>query len=132
MESVKLAHKLTGENSEVAFVHDDGPDFDELRAVYEGFKIANPKTAKSMKGFLPLSDKEHPPLQLGDMVANFTLGVGLDWLKNGREAKWATEMQDNIGKLGIWTEHVMLSILKCNLIRFRKPIPADLQADEYG
>ncbi len=132
LEAVTLARKLTGPDSEVAFVHDDGTDFDYLRAVYEGFKIANPKTAKSMKGFLPLSDKEHPPLQLADMVANFTLGVGLEWLKNGREAKWATEMSDNIGKLGIWTEHLMLSILKRNLIRKGRPIPPDLQAEEYG
>ena len=37
---------------------------------------------------------------------------------------------DNIGNPCIWNEHVMLSILK-HLIRFRKPVPADLQADEY-
>ncbi|MGO9721918.1 MAG: DUF3800 domain-containing protein [Methylocella sp.] len=132
LEAVTLAHKLTGPSAKVAFVHDDGPDFDHLRAVYNGFKIANPKTAESMIGFLPLSYKEHPPLQLADMVANFTLGVGLDWLANGREARWASEMQDNIGKLGIWTEHFMLSVLKRNLIRKGKPVPLDLQADEYG
>ncbi len=132
LEAVRLAHKLTGPNTRVAFVHDDGPDSAQLKAVYNGFKIANPKTAKSMVGFLPLCDKEHPPLQLADMVANFTLGVGLEWLTNGREAKWANEMQNNIGKLGIWTEHVMLSILKRNLIRLEKRVPTDLQAAEYG
>jgi len=124
--------KLVSPQDKVTFAHDDGPDFDVLRAVYEGFKIANPRTAESMAEFVPLCDKEHPPLQLADMVANFTLGVGLDWLVNGREVKWATEMESNIAKLGIWTEHVMLSILKRNLIRFGKPIPADLQGEEYG
>lgn len=131
LEAVTLAHKLSPD-SEVAFVHDDGADFDWLRAVYEGFKIVNPKTAKSMKGFLPSSDKEHPPLQLADMMANFTLGAGLEWLNNGRQAKWASQMSDNIGKLGIWNEHLMLHILKRNLIRKGLPVPLDLQAEEYG
>lgn len=132
LEAVRLAQKLTGPSAKVAFVHDEDPDFDQLKTIFNGFKVANPRTAESMVGFLPLSDREHPPLQLADMVANFTLGVGLEWLFNGREAKWATEMQNNIGKLGIWTEHVMLSILKRNLMKFRKPVPADLQAEEYG
>jgi len=132
LETVNLIHKLVGHNTKVAFVHDDGPDFDELRAVYEAFKIANPRTAESLAGFLPLSDKDHPPLQLADMVANYTLGVGQTWLENGREAKLATEMEENIGKLGIWTEHVMLSVLKHNLMRQGKPIPVDLQGEEYG
>jgi hypothetical protein len=131
LETVKLMLRRSPQGK-VAFVHDDGPDFDVLRAVYEAFKILNPRTAESMAGFMPLSDKEHPPLQLADMIANFTLGVGLDYLGNGGEAKWATEMGNNIGKLGIWTEHVMLSILKRNLIRKGLPVPADLQAEEYG
>lgn len=132
LETVKLIQKLGESDANVTFVHDDGPDFDVLKAVYEGFKVANPRTAEFMESFLPLCDKEHPPLQLADMVANFTLGVGQDWLVNGREANWATEMEDNIGKLGIWTEHVMLSILKRNLMRFGKPVPIDLLGEEYG
>jgi hypothetical protein len=131
LETVKMVRRIPGRNA-VAFVHDDGSDFDMLREIYNKFKVKNPKTAKYMAGFQPLDDKEHPPLQLADMIANFVLEVGLEWLSNGREAKWATEMEANIGKLGIWTEHVMLSILKRNLIRLGKPVPLDLQADEYG
>jgi len=130
-ETVKMVRQIPGCNA-VAFVHDDGPDFDELRAVYNGFKIKNPKTAKFMAGFQPLDDKVHPPLQLADMVANFTLERGLNWLENGRRQERAKEMAENLGKLGIWTEHVLLSVLKRNLILQGKPVPPDLQADEYG
>lgn len=130
-ETVRMARHIPGRNA-VAFVHDDGSDFNELRALYDGFKIKNPKTAKFLVGFQPLDDKEHPPLQLADMVANFTLEAGLNWLENGRQAEQAKEMGDNLGKLGVWTEHVLLSALKRNLILKGKPIPVDLQKDEYG
>jgi hypothetical protein len=132
LEAVKLAKMVAGEDVRIGFVHDDGPDSALLRSVYEGFKVANPRTATHMDGFRPLCDRKNPPLQLADMVANFTLVVGLDWLTNGRQAKWATEMESNIGKLGVWTEHVMLSILKRNLIRRNRPVPVDLQGSEYG
>lgn len=130
-EAVKLIRKLPGKNA-VAFVHDDGPDFNMLRTVYSGFKIANPKTAEFMAGFRPLSDKEHPPLQLADMIANLTLEIGTQWLADRRPLRGLKHMQENIRMLGVWDEHYMLSILKRNLIRFGKPIPLDLQADEYG
>jgi hypothetical protein len=130
-ETVKMVRSIPGRNM-VAFVHDDGPDFAELHALYKGFKIKNPKTAKFLGGFQSLDDKEHPPLQLADMVANFTLEAGLNWLTNGRKAELAKEMDENIGKLGIWNEHTLLSVLKRNLILLGKPVPADLQSDEYG
>lgn len=130
-ETVKLIRKLPGKNA-VAFVHDDGPDFNMLRTVYNGFKVANPRTAEFVAGFQPLSDKEHPPLQLADMIANLTLEIGMQWLADKRPLGGVKHMQDNIRMLGVWDEHYMLSILKRNLIRFGKPIPADLQAEEYG
>jgi Protein of unknown function (DUF3800) len=131
LEAVRCVRRLPGENL-VAFVHDDGYDFDELRAVYNSFKINNPKLAKYMTGFQSLSDKDHPPLQLADMAANFTLAAASEWLINGRRTVEPKEMRANVQKLGIWTGHVMWSVLKCNLIRFGVPVPVDLQAKEYG
>ena len=117
----------------VAFVHDNGPDFDELRAVYKGFLAVNPGIAKVCGGgFQPLDDKMHPPLQAADMIANFTLGVGQKWLAEGRTKQKKSEMKENIAKLGIWDTHYMLSILKHELTRWGKPIPLDLQSAEYG
>jgi hypothetical protein len=49
-ETVKLIRKKPGKNV-VAFVHDDGPDYHDLRAYYDEFKAANPKTAMRMSGF---------------------------------------------------------------------------------
>jgi hypothetical protein len=130
-ETVKLVRNKPGNNT-VAFVHDDGDDFDALRHVYNEFKKANPKTAQSIAGFQALSDKEHPPLQLADMVANLTLEIGEQWLANRRPLRSVKHMQENIEKLGVWDEHYMLSVLKRNLIRFGKAVPVDLEAEEYG
>jgi hypothetical protein len=66
------------------------------------------------------------------MVANRSLEHGLEWLSNGRNPSLLKEMADNVHHFGVWDEHYMLSILKRNLKRFRKPIPSDLQAVEYG
>lgn len=101
----------------VAFVHDDGPDFDQLRRYYNDFKAVNPKSAGYMAGFQPLDDKKHPPLQAADMVANFTLGIGLEWLESGRKVEKLKEMESSIGKLGVWDEQYTLDLLKRNLQR---------------
>jgi hypothetical protein len=131
LDAVKLIRQKSGQNV-VAFVHDDDQDFDRLRQIYNEFKILNPKTAKFMAGFQSLDDKLHPPLQMADMMANLTLGVGLEWLETGRTPSKLKEMEENIRFIGAWNEHYMLSLLKLNLIANGRPVPADLQADEYG
>ena len=110
----------------VAFIHDGGPDYDTLRHFYNGFKKENPRTAKYMAGFQPLSDKEHPPLQAADMAANLTLSVGIEWLENGRRVEKLKEMRESIRKIGVWTEDYLLSVLKHNLIGHGRAIPVDL------
>jgi hypothetical protein len=131
-ETVKMIRKRPGHNM-VAFVHDDGPDFAELHLLYQGFKKVNPKTAKYMGGFMPLSDKEHPPLQMADMIANSTLEFGLDSIAHGGEINLAKiSMKENISQLALWNESYMLSVLKRNLILKGHPIPLDLQGDEHG
>src|ERR1700730_3921436 len=103
-EAVKIVRKKSGRNM-VAFVHDAEDNFPELWAVYKMFAKSNPKTAKFMGGFQPLDDKLHPPLQAADMVANYTLGLGLEGLAAGNLKAHLTEMKQNIHLLGIWSEH---------------------------
>lgn len=130
-ETVKHIRQLPGRNV-VAFVHDDGPDFDELRKYYNEFKDANPKTAKYMKGFASQSDQEHPPLQAADMAANFTLEKGLAFIETNQRLTTLEQMEGSINRLCVWDEHYMLSALKRNLICNGRPIPPELRSEEYG
>lgn len=130
-ETVKHVRQKPGRNA-VAFVHDDGPDYDELSTYYNEFKDANRKAAKFIKGFQPLSDKEHPPLQAADMVANFTLEKCLEFLETNQRLTQLEQMEGSIQRLCVWNEQYMLSALKRTLEHRGRPIPADLQSDQYG
>jgi hypothetical protein len=44
-------------------------------------------------GFIPLDDKQHPPLQAADMIANYTLSIGDKWLESDRSQVTKIEMQ---------------------------------------
>lgn len=130
-ETVKIIRARPGHNM-VAFVHDDESDFETLHALYRGFRKKNPKTAKFIGGFMPLSDKDHPPLQMADMIANNTLEVGIDRIHKGEIDKAKIAMKENVNKLCFWDEHYMLSVLKSNLAFNGRPIPFDISGDEYG
>jgi hypothetical protein len=130
-ETVRIICRRPGHNM-VAFVHDEESDFETLHSLYLGFKKLNPKTAKYMGGFAPLSDKEHPPLQMADMIANSALEVGMDRITKGETDKARISMRENINLLGYWDEHYMLSVLKRNLALRGRPIPLDLETEEYG
>jgi hypothetical protein len=114
----------------VTFVHDEGEDFDELRRYYNDYKVLNRRHAKIMSGFRALDDKQHPPLQMADALANFTQEKGIEWLQNGRQTL-TSELPFNVYHLGIWTEEYMLGLLKHELRRRGKPIPDDLQREKY-
>ena len=135
-QTVKLISGRPGRNM-VEFVHDEETDFPVLHQLYLEFRKLNPRTAKRIAAFGALSDKKHPPLQMADMIANNTLEVGMDYIAKGRpeEAKTALKtiaMKENISLLGYWDEHYMLSILKGNLLRLGRPIPLELDTEEYG
>jgi hypothetical protein len=130
-ETVKIIRRRPGHNV-VAFVHDEESDFETLHRLYLGFKKLNPKTAKYLGGFAALNDKQHPPLQMADMIANNTLEVGMDRIAKGETDKARISMKENINKLCWWDEHYMLSVLKRNLALKGHPIPLDLDTEEYG
>lgn len=113
-------------NHVVAYVHDDGDDFDQLRHYYEEYRAVNKRHAKIMSGFVPLDDREHPPLQMADALANFAQEKAVEWLRNGRkpmESAWPFEVYH----IGIWTERYMLGLVKHELKRRGQPIPEDLK-----
>jgi Protein of unknown function (DUF3800) len=128
-EVVRAIETLPGKHA-VAFVHDDGDDFDELRHYYDEYRDVNKRHARIMAGFQPLDDRLHPPLQMADALANFTQEKGIEWLQNGRKTL-VPEVSFDIYHLGIWDERYMLGLLKHELKRRGKPIPADLQSEKY-
>jgi len=128
-EVCRAIETLPGKHA-VAFVHDDGEDFDELRRYYNEYRAINQRHARIMSGFQPLDDKRHPPLQMADAIANFTQEKGIEWLQNGRQTL-TSAWPFNVYRLGIWTEEYMLGLLKLELKRRGKPIPADLQSEKY-
>lgn len=114
----------------VAYVHDEGDDFDELRRYYREYKSINTIHAKMMGGFQSLVDTLHPSLQMADAIANFTQEKAIEWLENGRKTM-TSAWPFNIYKLGIWNEKFMLSVLKHELKRRGKSIPEDLQSEKH-
>jgi len=129
-DSMARSLKTLPGNHAVAYVHDGGSDFDQLRSYHEEYKLLNPRHARCMGGFISLDDKRHPPLQMADAIANYMQGIGLEWVKSRQ-----TVIRDspfNVHHVGVWTEHFMLSIVKRNLIRLGRSIPKDLQSDKYG
>ena len=100
----------------VAFVHDDGTDFDELHAYYKGFKEANPRTAKYMAGFQPMDDR-FIPLANGRHDREFDIEIGLDSIENGRKPEILSRMKENVQFINTWDEHYTLSVLKRELMR---------------
>jgi hypothetical protein len=116
----------THRHSVVQFVHDEGPDSEELLSLYGAFKRLNPKTAKYLAGFACLDDKLNPPLQAADLIANHTLEIGIDWLDNGKSKVKELELQSSIGYLAVWNKHYARGLLCHELHRKKLPIPEDL------
>lgn len=131
-ETIKQIELLPGENA-VLFVHDEGPDWDQLDAYYREYRIRNPRHAKKMAGFVPLDDKRHPPLQLADALANQSVGDGTEWLANG-QVTLEDEKEFNLCKLGVWDEATMLRLLRHTLKTRGLPISEELETlcDKVG
>jgi hypothetical protein len=112
LEVVRGTSKLPGKDNTVAFAHDDDSQFAKLRKYYRAFKKLNKNTAERMKGFVPLDDKLHPPLQAADLVANFSKGLTQDWPT--LPISEPERFRKTIIKMGIWTEDYMLGVAKHN------------------
>jgi hypothetical protein len=109
-ETVKAIRKLAAANV-VAFVHDNDDRFPHYLTAYNEFKAKNPKTAKHMRGFVPLDDRDHPPLQAADLAANVACNFAKEWLANPTEAT-LTRLRTSMYKIGVWNKEYMTAILK--------------------
>lgn len=97
-------------NSRVVYVHDLENECPTYKKLYDAFCKLNPKTAKYSAGFSCLDDKSCPALQAADLVANYSLGLAMDWLRNGRRRNGFVEMQENLGFLKIWDPDYMRGV----------------------
>jgi hypothetical protein len=88
----------------MVFVHDDGPDFGQLLAIFKDFKGKNPNAGKLMTAFFPMDDKDTSALQLADMFANSVQGLTVGLL-NGSGTFPSDFMFDRSG-LRVWTREL--------------------------
>jgi hypothetical protein len=100
----------TMRNSRVVFVHDLENDCPIYESLYKAFRKLNPKTAKYSAGFACQDDKICPPLQAADLVANYSLGLAMEWLRNGRQKNAFVEMKESLGFLKVWDPDYMRGV----------------------
>ena len=113
------------EDGFVDFIHDDGPDFDHLRRVYNSYVAKLPTLSERMRGFAPLNDKLAPPLQVADMLANSVMGRHRDLL-NGAEVSRSDVDFNEVTNIFTWDREFGLSSLAIELMDCGLPVPADL------
>ncbi|WP_353071840.1 DUF3800 domain-containing protein [Tunturiibacter gelidiferens] len=111
----------------VAFVHDEGDDFNELHDVYMAFKTANHETVKWLGPFLPLDDKIHAPLQIADILANSVMGKHSDMLK-GREVNPLEVEFIQQSEFFTFTKEFGLAVMKVNYQERGIPLPDYLES----
>jgi hypothetical protein len=125
LQSVKAA--CTGERDLMVHVHDDGPDFPLLHALFKSYKQKNPLTGSHLTTLLPLDDKETPALQLADMFANGLQARSVEFLSGKRDQFRTDEifMLDR-SQVFVWTKELGEDILYMHLVGQKLPIPEEL------
>jgi hypothetical protein len=109
-ETIKAINLNAGMHM-VAFIHDDDEKFVQYRSLYQEFRKKNPKTAKQMGGFIPLDDKQHPPLQAADLAANVTCNFAKEWLEKGRTETDLKRLKETMFMIGVWDKNYILNVL---------------------
>jgi hypothetical protein len=110
---------------QIAFVHDEGEDYDQLRQIYAAFKEMNPKSGAKMKGFLPLSDKDVPGLQIADMFANSIMNRTNRHMQYG-DANVQEILMYSRSKLYMWDQRFGEAVLAANMRSRQIPLPDSL------
>src|SRR5271166_2903 len=125
LHSVRAACK--GPRDLMVYVHDDGPDFPLLHALFKSYKQKNPLTGSHLTALLPLDDKETPALQLADMFANGLQARSVEFLSGKRDHFSDDEifMLDR-SEVFVWTKELGEDILYMYLKGQGLPIPKDL------
>jgi hypothetical protein len=110
----------------VAFFHDDGQDFDNLRTIYNDFIRKNPKSGARMKGFQPLNDKERAELQLADIFANSVMGTTVAHLLKKESADNNNIFMFDRSNLSVWSKRLGEIALLRNMGSRGIPAPQSL------
>jgi hypothetical protein len=65
-----------------------------------------------MAGFIPLDDKQHPPLQAADLAANVTCNFAKEWLENERGLTHLKRLKETMYMIGVWDKAYILEVLR--------------------
>jgi hypothetical protein len=113
-------------NDAIAFFHDDGQDFNELRDLYRSYKKLNKIDGLHMKGFLPLDDKIHGEIQVADIFANSVMGTAVGHMTEKDGAHNSNIFMFDRSDLSVWSEELGLKILVSEMAKRKIPAPDSL------
>jgi hypothetical protein len=106
------------------FIHDDGPDFRELLAIFKDFKGKNPIHGRRLTCLLAMDDTVTPALQLADMFANSVQRLTVDLLKG--EGSFPSDFMFDRSDLRVWTREIGELELAHNLKQRGIAVPKSL------
>jgi len=107
------------------FLHDDGPDFNILRGLYDSFKTQNPVSGNKMQGFIPSNDKEVPGLQIADILANRVMNRTTRYIQRG-DSESSEILMSSRSKLYVWNQKFGEYVLAANMKSRGIAIPKSL------
>jgi hypothetical protein len=115
------------------FVHDDGPDFDLLRQIFNSYKEKNQETGKHLTMFMPMDDKTTPPLQLADMFANAIQSTSVDIFAHNRMRDRKNIFMLDRSSVSVWDRPIGEIVLRHNMRSRGIPVPLELDeaADKW-
>lgn len=94
----------------LAFICDNGPSSKRVEQIYRNFKEANVATAKLIGSLTHGDDKELPPLQAADLMANLARDYYMNWLKDPT-AVTLKRLKDSVYSMHAWDRDYMLRAL---------------------
>ena len=98
------AMQLLGRGNIVTFGHDNGSDYSALREIYKEFKKRNTRYCGVLAAFVPLDDKQHPPVQAADVAAWLTFRFATDSL-NDPKAENMKRLRERMYKVVNWLDN---------------------------
>lgn len=86
MHEIVRTVRRKAKGKSVAIVYDDSTYSQKVEHAFKALKKIHPSIGSSLRTFLPLSDKDHVPLQAADILANLIKTTFEKWFENGRPA----------------------------------------------
>jgi hypothetical protein len=92
-----------GRDSTLTLAHDSGSNFHVLHKIFLEFKAKNPIASRVLRDFVPLDDKQNPPIQAADILADVTFRYAEEWAVNPTTENMR-RLRGNMHKVCIWDE----------------------------